>query len=706
MRSSRLAALSVAVLVAACSAPNDVGENVGSTEADLDTVCGAATNGPVQGRDVSVYQGDFDWAAQKSAGVVFGIARIGDGTGGDSTFAPNWSKMKDNGILRGAYQFFEPSEDATTQANLMVAAVGKLGEGDLPCTIDLETTGGQSAATIRSKVKTWLDVVEAGTGKKPIIYTGPYFWADNVASTDFGDYPLWIADYGPACPLVPPGWTNWTMWQYSDGGGALDHDVFNGSLAELQKLAGAPQSYSTVVHRGRADINGDGSGDVCVRTTTGVVCEVSSHEGAPTQVTGPEWSDAKGWNKVEYYSTIQTADVNGDQRADLCARDAQGIVCELSNGNGFPTEIRGTDWNDAGGWAASIYDDTIQFGDVDGDGKDDACARGYTGVRCFLSTGTGFAATAITGPAYGDTSGWTGIQYYRSITLVDVNGDGKADVCARAAAGIECNLSDGSGFPTKITGPDWSDAKGWDKPEYGETIRWGDVNGDGKVDVCGRGPTGIVCELSDGKSFPTEIVGPAWSDANGWNAAPYYTTIQFADVDGNGMADLCARSAAGILCEISNGTSFAKEITGPAWSSASGWDPPQFDSTIGFADIDADGRDDVCGRSAAGMLCASSKGDSFADAVPRASWSDANGFAAEPYYASIRYGGAKVAFHGVLPTDDAGSGVHVSASADASVDAGCGCTTVGKTRSGSPSIAWVGALAFVTMLVRRRRFDP
>ncbi|MGH7329065.1 MAG: glycoside hydrolase family 25 protein, partial [Polyangiaceae bacterium] len=205
--------LVLALGVAACSSPSDSEENVGTSHEELATVCGASSDGPTQGRDVSVYQGAFDWDGQKNDGVDFGYARIGDGLGGDDEFAGNWSRMKAAGVLRGAYQFFEPGEDATAQANLMIDAVGKLGDGDLPCMIDVEVTGGQSGATIASRVKTWLDLVEAGTGKKPMIYTGPYFWADNVGSSDFGDYPLWIADYGPACPLVPPGWTDWTIWQ-------------------------------------------------------------------------------------------------------------------------------------------------------------------------------------------------------------------------------------------------------------------------------------------------------------------------------------------------------------------------------------------------------------------------------------------------------------------------------------------------------------
>jgi MYXO-CTERM domain-containing protein len=85
-------------------------------------------------------------------------------------------------------------------------------------------------------VRTWLNAVEAGTGKTPIIYTGPSFWDGSVGSTAFGATPLWIADYGPSCPAVPNGWNNWVIWQYGDSGGSLDQDVFNGTLAQLTAL--------------------------------------------------------------------------------------------------------------------------------------------------------------------------------------------------------------------------------------------------------------------------------------------------------------------------------------------------------------------------------------------------------------------------------------------------------------------------------------
>jgi GH25 family lysozyme M1 (1,4-beta-N-acetylmuramidase) len=222
-------------LVAACGGAPDRSPS-GSSRAAVTEKCGESASGPVQGVDVSDYQGDFDWAA---AHVQFGYAQVSDGLyAEDSTFDGNWSRMKSAGVLRGAYQYFEPDQDEVAQANLVVSRIGRLGAGDLPAMIDVETTGGLGGSEMGAKIAKWLEVVEAGTGKKPIIYTGSYFWEDSVG-TNLGSYPIWIAAYGTSCPSIPDdGWSNWTIWQYSDGGGSLDHDVFNGTLSQLKALGG------------------------------------------------------------------------------------------------------------------------------------------------------------------------------------------------------------------------------------------------------------------------------------------------------------------------------------------------------------------------------------------------------------------------------------------------------------------------------------
>lgn len=260
LAASVLAPLAV---VAGCSSGPDGA--CSSTDQAL-SVC--ATGKVVKGVDVSVYQGTVDWAKVKNAGIVFAITRVSDGTGTlDSTFATNWKGMKAQGLVRGVYQFFEPGGDPTAQANLVLSQVKSAGgfiAADLPPVMDMEVTGGQSDATIQSHMQTWLDVIAKAVGRKPIIYTN--LNTSSHFGGKFTSYPLWVASWGATCPTMPNAFKAWEFWQYADTGtvsgisGGVDHDEFNGTLADLQawanpetdagtpppeKDAGAPDSGAT-----------------------------------------------------------------------------------------------------------------------------------------------------------------------------------------------------------------------------------------------------------------------------------------------------------------------------------------------------------------------------------------------------------------------------------------------------------------------------
>ncbi len=208
----------------------------------MSIVCPAGAT--IEGIDVSNNNGTIDWAMVKSAGIVFAYARIADDTMPDPQFATNWSGMQANGVVRGAYQFFEPADDPTAQASYVVGILGKLAAADLPVMVDLETTGGQSPATIAANLATFVDAVAAGTGKQPIILTGKSFWETNVQSAAFASEPLWIAASNVVCPNLPSQWPSWVMWQDSitatvaGVSGNVDHDQFNGSAADLATFAG------------------------------------------------------------------------------------------------------------------------------------------------------------------------------------------------------------------------------------------------------------------------------------------------------------------------------------------------------------------------------------------------------------------------------------------------------------------------------------
>jgi peptidoglycan/xylan/chitin deacetylase (PgdA/CDA1 family) len=142
------------------------------------------------------------------------------------------------------------------------------------------------------------------------------------------------------------------------------------------------------------------------------------------------------------------ADIDGDGRADLCARGPAGTACARSEHGTEEASLRpeahfaamaplgdGKTWSAEGDVATGIA-----FGDLNGDGRTDRCEAVDGAIHCALSTGRGFTAPTI----------WVAaaavpelLEAPRSATLhlADVNGDGRADLCVVSRSGVRCGMA-------------------------------------------------------------------------------------------------------------------------------------------------------------------------------------------------------------------------------------------------------------------------
>jgi GH25 family lysozyme M1 (1,4-beta-N-acetylmuramidase) len=212
----------------------------------------------VPGIDVSYWDAGIDWPKVRATGQRYVFMKVTEGDFySDPTFDDNWAGAKSAGLLRGAYHFFRCNVDPKKQAEKFIDCVNAANDnGELPPVLDLETHDGQKKEKIVANAKIWLDLVEAEYGKKPIIYSGQYFLQDYLSEAGGGppvwakDYPLWLAQYPPqyvegSQPFLPRGWFKWNFWQYSEKGqvnginARVDLNIFNGTLEELYKFAGA-----------------------------------------------------------------------------------------------------------------------------------------------------------------------------------------------------------------------------------------------------------------------------------------------------------------------------------------------------------------------------------------------------------------------------------------------------------------------------------
>ena len=253
-------------------------------------------NGPggrIHGMDISRWQhpGDapIDFVKMYGAGVRFVMIKSADTRDKSDTEALKYLIMDHNaaqaaGIYTGFYYYATLPDtadetiiiqDAQAQAQKAIWRLASLGgytERDLSFALDLENncvrtsaTGSCTKYTSRNAVtlwaKTWLEAVQAKTGRAPIIYSYPQFLENAmVRDATFANYPLWIAHYSlnPFDPLSQPGlkiagcfvtpWTTancsslWALWQYTSCGIAKKYGV-PGTRVDLNVFRGSPSTF-------------------------------------------------------------------------------------------------------------------------------------------------------------------------------------------------------------------------------------------------------------------------------------------------------------------------------------------------------------------------------------------------------------------------------------------------------------------------------
>jgi lysozyme len=204
---------------------------------------------PVQGLDVSHWQGTINWDQVAAAGYKFCFCKATeDTTYVDPTFATNWAGMKRVGIARGAYHMVRPSIGTPiAQADHFLDTV-KPSSGDLRPVLDVEKNDGLTAAQVWQFLQLMAYRIKARLGRAPILYTGFYFWRDSVGYPRSNlDCPLWFARWSypiPTTEFPSATWAGWSFWQYASTdtpavpgiGGAVDRDAFYGSPADLNKF--------------------------------------------------------------------------------------------------------------------------------------------------------------------------------------------------------------------------------------------------------------------------------------------------------------------------------------------------------------------------------------------------------------------------------------------------------------------------------------
>jgi hypothetical protein len=351
-------------------------------------------------------------------------------------------------------------------------------------------------------------------------------------------------------------------------------------------------------------VNGDGKPDVlvahqCASSTacTNGVLGVLLGNGDGTFQVAQSYSSGG-----QYGVAIAIADVNGDSEPDLvvanqcpvsgtCANSVVAVLLGNGDGSFHPAVVYAS-----GGVAAN----SVAVADINGDGKADVMVANQTTdannsngiVGVLLGNGDGSLQSVV---AYGSGGGFAS-----SVTVADVNGDGKPDLlstnlcvtdtspCGASTGAVGVLLGNGNGtFQAAV-----SYGSGG---ENAYSVAVADVNGDGKLDLlvanectiagCGDGTVAVLLGRGDGSFLSFAAV----YDSGGSHAL----SLGANDLNGDGKPDLlvvnrcvagCANGAVGVLLGNGDGT-----FRGATIHTSAGWG----NVSTAVADVNGDCKPDL-----------------------------------------------------------------------------------------------------------------
>lgn len=198
--------------------------------------------------DLSHHNAVVNFIEARADGIVGMIHKATQGTSFvDPKYLSRRPLAVGQGLLWGAYHFGTAGQPRAQAAHFL-----KTVKPDASTLIVLDLEVNPAGGTMGlADAEEFVRTIRSETGRWPGLYSGHHVkeLLGGNTRTDLANCWFWLSQYGPAA-VVPPAWSDWTLWQYTDGKegppprevkgiGGCDRDRFRGSEAALRQFWGA-----------------------------------------------------------------------------------------------------------------------------------------------------------------------------------------------------------------------------------------------------------------------------------------------------------------------------------------------------------------------------------------------------------------------------------------------------------------------------------
>jgi hypothetical protein len=368
----------------------------------------------------------------------------------------------------------------------------------------------------------------------------------------------------------------------------------NATTLEVPEFGGDRQWNDEEHVRLIGDTTGNGLGDIIGFGPAGVfVVRNNGDSFSSPSLVLKDLSSAKGWSAKT--SIRYVADLRRKGYVDIIGFADEGVFVSLNNGDGTyaPARLVLRNFGHAGGLKLDRH--LLFLADVTGNGILDVVFFGERDVSVALGIGDGTFAPpkAVINNKFtyrGDE--WRTNRHPRMV--VDLTGDGRADIIGFADHGVCIALNNGDGTfqaPKLVLKDFGAIVGGWIADQHPRFVA--DITGDGCGDLVGFGDGGVYAAIGnrDGTFQTPKLVSSSFgwnTTAGGWRVDKHPRFV--VDLTGDGTADIVGFGEEAVCVAYNDGKgNFGRcqKLT-TDFSRSSGWGPGYMQNIRLIANLWAD----------------------------------------------------------------------------------------------------------------------